>query len=147
MFSESLSKSLDGERFAFSLFDPSIAEAVKSAWQAHGKNELLLMSFHGLTELLTKLGDPYYHQCHATVKLITEKLGLDDNQWLLVFQSRFGKAEWLKPYCADTLQKPPGQGTKTIDVICPDFAADCLETLEEMAMENKAVFMEAGGTD
>ena len=125
----------------------AIAESVKSAWQAQGKNELLLMSFHGLPELLTKLGDPYYHQCQNTAKLIADKLGLDDKQWLLVFQSRFGKAEWLKPYCADTLQKLPGQGIKTVDVICPGFAVDCLETLEEMAMENKAVFMEAGGTD
>ena len=125
----------------------AIAESVKSAWQAQGKNELLLMSFHGLPEMLTKLGDPYYHQCQNTAKLIADKLGLDDKQWLLVFQSRFGKAEWLKPYCADTLQKLPGQGIKTVDVICPGFAVDCLETLEEMAMENKAVFMEAGGTD
>jgi protoporphyrin/coproporphyrin ferrochelatase len=125
----------------------ALAETVNSAWQEHGKNELLLMSFHGLPELLTKLGDPYYHQCQHTARLIAEKLGLDENQWLLVFQSRFGKAEWLKPYCADTLQKLPGQGIKTVDVICPGFAVDCLETLEEMAMENKAVFIGAGGTD
>jgi len=107
----------------------------------------LLMSFHGLPELLTKLGDPYYYQCQETAKLIAEKLGLNEKQWLLVFQSRFGKAQWLKPYCADTLQKLPGLGIKTVDVICPGFAVDCLETLEEMAMENKAVFIEAGGTD
>lgn len=125
----------------------AIAETVKSAWQEHGKNELLLMSFHGLPELLTKLGDPYYYQCQETAKLVAEKLGLDEKQWMLVFQSRFGKAEWLKPYCADTLQKLPGLGIKTLDVICPGFAVDCLETLEEMAMENKEIFKEAGGTD
>lgn len=125
----------------------AIADTVKSAWQAQGKNELLLMSFHGLPELLTKLGDPYYHQCQNTAKLIAEKLGLAENEWLMVFQSRFGKAEWLKPYCADTLQILPAQGIKTVDVICPGFAVDCLETLEEMAMENKVVFMGAGGTD
>jgi protoporphyrin/coproporphyrin ferrochelatase len=124
----------------------AIAETVKLAWQDQGKNELLLMSFHGLPELLTKLGDPYYHQCQETAKRIAEKLGLDEKQWLLVFQSRFGKAEWLKPYCVDTLAKLPGQGVKTLDVICPGFAVDCLETLEEMAMENKSVFIEAGGT-
>jgi protoporphyrin/coproporphyrin ferrochelatase len=123
----------------------AIAETVKSAWQEHGKNELLLMSFHGLPELLTKLGDPYYYQCRETAKLIAEKLGLNEKQWLLVFQSRFGKAEWLKPYCVDTLEKLPGQGIKSLDVICPGFAVDCLETLEEMAMENKEVFMGAGG--
>jgi ferrochelatase len=105
------------------------------------------MSFHGLPELLTKLGDPYYYQCQKTATLIAEKLGLDEKQWLLVFQSRFGKAEWLKPYCADTLQKMPGQGIKTVDVICPGFAVDCLETLEEIAMENKEAFIEAGGTE
>lgn len=125
----------------------AIAETVKVSWQEHSKNELLLMSFHGLPELLTKLGDPYYHQCQETAKLTAEKLGLNEKQWLLVFQSRFGKAEWLKPYCVDTLQKLPGQGIKTVDVICPGFAVDCLETLEEMAMENKSVFIEAGGTD
>ena len=125
----------------------AIAATVKSAWQEHGKNELLLMSFHGLPELLTKLGDPYYYQCQKTANLIAEKLGLNEKQWLLVFQSRFGKAEWLKPYCADTLEKLPGQGIKTIDVICPGFAVDCLETLEEMAMENRSVFIEAGGIE
>jgi len=125
----------------------AIADSVKSTWQEHGKNELLLMSFHGLPELLTKLGDPYFYQCQKTAQLIAEKLGLDESQWLLVFQSRFGKAEWLKPYCVDSLQKLPGQGIKAIDVICPGFAVDCLETLEEIAMENKSVFIEAGGTE
>jgi len=125
----------------------AIADSVKSTWQEHGKNELLLMSFHGLPELLTKLGDPYFYQCQKTAQLIAEKLGLAESQWLLVFQSRFGKAEWLKPYCVDSLQKLPGQGIKAIDVICPGFAVDCLETLEEIAMENKSVFIEAGGTE
>ena len=123
----------------------AIADTVKSARQSQGDNGFLLMSFHGLPELLTKLGDPYYHQCQETAKRIAEKLGLNDKQWLLVFQSRFGKAEWLKPYCADTLAQLPGQGIKKLDVICPGFAVDCLETLEEMAMENKSVFMDAGG--
>jgi protoporphyrin/coproporphyrin ferrochelatase len=125
----------------------AIVETVKSYWQEHGKNEFLLMSFHGLPELLTKLGDPYQSQCQETAKLIAQKLGLDEKQWLLAFQSRFGKAEWLKPYCVDTLQKLPGQGIKKLDVICPGFSVDCLETLEEMAMENKSVFLEAGGED
>lgn len=125
----------------------AVAESVKSAWQEHGKNELLLMSFHGLPALLTKLGDPYYYQCQKTAALIAEKLGLNEQQWLLVFQSRFGKAEWLKPYCADTLQNLPGQGVKTLDVICPGFGVDCLETLEEMAMENKHIFIKAGGVE
>jgi ferrochelatase len=104
------------------------------------------MSFHGLPEQLTKWGDPYFHQCHNTAKLIAEKLGLNEKEWMVVFQSRFGKTEWLKPYCVDTLQNLPGRGIKTVDVVCPGFAVDCLETLEEIAMENKSIFLKSGGT-
>ncbi len=125
----------------------AVADSIEQAWREHGKNELLLMSFHGLPEKLTQLGDPYFHQCHQTAALIAKKLGLNDQQWLIVFQSRFGKAQWLKPYCVDTLQELPGLGIKTIDVVCPGFAVDCLETLEEIAMENKSIFIESGGTD
>jgi protoporphyrin/coproporphyrin ferrochelatase len=124
----------------------AVAESIKEAWREHDKNELLLMSFHGLPAQLTKWGDPYFHQCHKTAALIAEKLGLNEKEWKIVFQSRFGKAEWLKPYCVDTLQTLPGQGIKTVDVVCPGFAVDCLETLEEIAMENKSIFMKAGGT-
>jgi ferrochelatase len=126
----------------------AIADTIKKGrLQRQDDADLLLMSFHGLPEFLTELGDPYYHQCQLTAQHIAEKLGLNEKQWLLVFQSRFGKAEWLKPYCVDTLQQLPGQGIKKLDVICPGFAVDCLETLEEMAMENKSVFMESGGSD
>ena len=125
----------------------AVAESIKQAWHEQAKNELLIMSFHGLPEVLTKWGDPYFHQCHRTAWLIAEALGLNESQWMLVFQSRFGKAEWLKPYCVDTLEVLPGQGVKTVDVVCPGFAVDCLETLEEIAMENKSIFLEAGGTD
>ena len=124
----------------------AVAGSIEQSWREHGKNELLLMSFHGLPEQLTKWGDPYFHQCHKTAALIAKKLGLNDKQWLIVFQSRFGRAQWLKPYCVDTLKNLPGQGVKTVDVVCPGFAVDCLETLEEIAMENKSIFMEAGGT-
>ena len=124
----------------------AVADSIELAWREQGKNELLLMSFHGLPEKLTQLGDPYFHQCRQTAALIAKKLGLNEKQWLLVFQSRFGKAQWLKPYCVDTLQGLPGLGIKTVDVVCPGFAVDCLETLEEIAMENKAIFMESGGT-
>jgi len=125
----------------------AVANSIEQAWREQGKNELLVMSFHGLPEQLTKWGDPYFHHCHKTGALIAEALGLKEKQWLLVFQSRFGKAEWLKPYCVDTLQKLPGQGVKSIDIVCPGFGVDCLETLEEIAMENKSIFIEAGGTD
>lgn len=124
----------------------AVTESIEQAWREQSKNELLIMSFHGLPAVLTKWGDPYFHQCHKTAVLIAEKLGLDEKQWMIVFQSRFGKAEWLKPYCVDTLRNLPVQGVKTVDVVCPGFAVDCLETLEEIAMENKSIFMEAGGT-
>jgi ferrochelatase len=125
----------------------AVADSIEQTWRDQGKNELLLMSFHGLPEQLTKWGDPYFHQCQETAALIAEKLGLNEKQWMLVFQSRFGKAEWLKPYCVDTLQNLPGQGITTVDVVCPGFAVDCLETLEEIAMENKSIFMESGGVN
>lgn len=124
----------------------AVAESIEQAWREQDKNELLIMSFHGLPKKLTEWGDPYFHHCHKTAVLIAEKLGLNEKQWMLVFQSRFGKAEWLKPYCVDTLQTLPGQDIKTVDVVCPGFAVDCLETLEEIAMENKSIFMKAGGT-
>jgi ferrochelatase len=124
----------------------AVADSIEQAWREQPKNELLIMSFHGLPEALTKWGDPYFHQCHKTADLIAEKLSLNEQEWMIVFQSRFGKAEWLKPYCVDTLEKLPGQGIKTVDVVCPGFAVDCLETLEEIAMENKSIFMESGGT-
>lgn len=123
----------------------AVADSIKQAWQEQPKHELLMMSFHGLPEQLTKWGDPYFHHCQQTAKLIAEKLGLKDSEWMLVFQSRFGKAQWLKPYCVDTLQALPAQGIKTIDVVCPGFAVDCLETLEEIAITNKEFFMAAGG--
>lgn len=125
----------------------AVAESIEQSWREHGKNELLLMSFHGLPEQLTEWGDPYFNQCHKTAVLIAEKLGLDEKQWMIVFQSRFGKAQWLKPYCVDTLKALPNRGIKKIDVVCPGFAVDCLETLEEIAMENKAVFISSGGED
>lgn len=123
----------------------AIADSITQAWQAQSKNDLLIMSFHGLPEQLTKWGDPYFYQCQQTAKLIAEKLGLTENQWILVFQSRFGKAQWLKPYCVDTLQALPTQGIKSVDVVCTGFAVDCLETLEEIAIANKEIFIAAGG--
>jgi ferrochelatase len=123
----------------------AVADSIKQAWQEQPKNDLLVMSFHGLPEQLTKWGDPYFYQCQQTAKLLAEKLGLSDSEWKLVFQSRFGKAEWLKPYCVQTLEELPAQGIKKVDLVCPGFAVDCLETLEEIAITNKEIFMEAGG--
>ncbi|MEQ1637983.1 MAG: ferrochelatase [Methylococcales bacterium] len=128
--------------------DELYIEAVANSIQAARKDRhsgLLLMSFHGLPKQLIKWGDPYCCQSHKTATLIAAKLGLAKHEWKLVFQSRFGKAEWLKPYCVEALMELPKQGINTIDVVCPGFAVDCLETLEEIAMENKSIFMNAGG--
>ena len=123
----------------------AVAESIGQFWQANGKSQLLLFSFHGLPERSRKLGDPYYNQCVATALAVTAKLGVTDNAWKLVFQSRFGKAEWIKPYCVEVLKELPSQGVKSVDVVCPGFAVDCLETLEEIAIANKEVFLKAGG--
>ncbi|MCF7988609.1 MAG: ferrochelatase [Methylovulum sp.] len=125
----------------------AVANSIQAAWQTQPKNQLLVMSFHGLPEQLTAWGDPYYHQCQRTGALLAEHLGLAAHEWKLVFQSRFGKAEWLKPYCVDVLEALPNEGVKTVDVVCPGFAVDCLETLEEIAMENKSIYLEAGGEE
>ena len=123
----------------------ALAQSVRQHWQSHGQAELLLLSFHGLPAKLTEWGDPYFYQCQTTGRLLAEQLGLNDQQWKLVFQSRFGKAEWLKPYCVEVLEELPQQGIKHVDVICPGFSVDCLETLEEIAIANQEIFMEAGG--
>lgn len=127
------------------LYISAICDSIEQAWKENGKQQLLLMSFHGLPEKLTEWGDPYFFHCQATAKLIAQQLSLTDQQWKMVFQSRFGKAKWLQPYCVDTLQELPSAGIKNIDVICPGFAVDCLETLEEIEQENKQVFIQSGG--
>ncbi len=125
----------------------AISDSIQKAWQQKPKNKLLLMSFHGLPEQLTKWGDPYFDQCHISAKLIAKSLGLKPKQWKIVFQSRFGRAKWLQPYCIETLMELPEQGFKAIDIICPGFAVDCLETLEEINMTNQSLFLSAGGDD
>lgn len=123
----------------------AIAYSIESFWKNKRQNELLLMSFHGLPAKLTAWGEPYFEQCHRTADLIAKKLCLSSKQWKIVFQSRFGKAKWLQPYCIEVLQGLPDQGIKTVDIVCPGFAVDCLETLEEIEIANKAVFLSAGG--
>jgi len=130
-----------------SVYIKVLADSVRAAWADKPKNELLLMSFHGLPAQLTKWGDPYFHQCHATAELIAEALELDSSEWKIVFQSRFGRAKWLQPYCIETLMQLPKQGHVQVDIICPGFAVDCLETLEEINMTNKSIFLEAGGEE
>lgn len=127
------------------LYIRGIANSVLQTWAKHGQGELLLLSFHGLPDLLTKKGDPYYYQCLKTAELIAAQLMIKEHQWRVVFQSRFGKAKWLQPYCIETLMALPQEGIKKIDIICPGFAVDCLETLEEINMTNKDIFIQAGG--
>jgi len=107
--------------------------------------DLIIASYHGMPEDYLTKGDPYYCQCAATTRLLREKLEIGEDRLMMTFQSRFGTAEWLKPYTIDTVQALPGKGVKNLAVITPGFAADCLETLEEIAMENAHVFKQAGG--
>src|SRR5664279_1864904 len=111
------------------------------------KPEVILASFHGMPEEYLRKGDPYYCQCHATARLLRERLKLDDKQLMLTFQSRFGPAEWLKPYTDATVKRLAAEGVKSIAIITPGFSSDCLETLEEIAMENADIFRQAGGTN
>ena len=125
----------------------ALANSVRDHWQQHGRPDQLIMSFHGVPRYTLDKGDPYHCECHKTGRLLAEALGLKSDQFLITFQSRFGRAEWIQPYTAPTLQMLGKKGVKRVDVICPGFAADCLETLEEIAMECKADFLNAGGQE
>ena len=120
-------------------------QQIQSHWQQHQRNQKLIFSFHGLPKRNLMQGDPYHCECHETARLIAEKLNLNEDDWQLTFQSRFGKAEWLQPYMIKRMQELPGEGVESVDVFCPGFSADCLETIEEINMQNKEVFMQAGG--
>jgi len=121
------------------------ATQIQNHWDHHAQSEKLIFSFHGLPKRNLELGDPYHCECHETARLIAEKLKLQETQWRLTFQSRFGKAEWMQPYTIKTMEELPGEGVKSIDVFCPGFSADCIETLEEISLENRDVFLAAGG--
>lgn len=125
----------------------ALAHSVKNHWQVHGQPDQLLMSFHGVPKRYLINGDPYHCECHKTGRLLAEKLGLNESQYRITFQSIFGREEWLKPYTMDTLKALPDEGHKHVQIICPGFAADCLETLEEIQVENKAYFIDAGGEE
>ena len=123
----------------------ALANNINDYWMKNGRPEKLLMSFHGLPQFTLDKGDPYHCECHKTGRLLAQELGLQPEQYAISFQSRFGKAEWLKPYTANTLKELGKQKIKRVDVVCPGFVADCLETLEEIAMECKEDFQHAGG--
>lgn len=123
----------------------ALAGKVLEHWQKHGKAEKLLLSFHSLPQRYVDLGDPYYHQCKKTAELLAERLQLADHEWQLSFQSRFLTGKWVQPYTSVTLEEWGRDKVKSVDVFCPAFAADCLETVEEIDKENRERFLQAGG--
>ncbi len=123
----------------------ALAERMRDHWSAHGRADRLVLSFHGVPQRSLLLGDPYHCQCLKTARLLGEALALPPDALTVTFQSRFGKARWLEPYTEPTLVTLAGQGVATVDVMCPGFTADCLETLEEIDQEARAAFLGAGG--
>ena len=127
------------------LYIDALAQSVQQHWAESEPAEKLLLSFHGIPKSYADQGDPYPQQCLRTAELLAQKLGLEADQYLATFQSRFGPAEWVKPYTDKTLEKLAKDGIRSVDMLSPAFSADCLETLEEIAVENRSVFVEAGG--
>jgi ferrochelatase len=127
------------------LYIEALAQSIERFWQREGRAERLLFSFHGIPRRNVELGDPYERECLDTAEAVASRLQLSREQWLVSFQSRLGRAEWLKPYTSATLEQWGREKLNSVDVICPAFAADCLETLEEIAVENRDIFRAAGG--
>ena len=125
----------------------ALARSINTHWQHHGRPDKLVMSFHGVPARTRTLGDPYHDECQQTARQLVHQLGLRPDQYQLTFQSRFGKAEWLQPYTQPTVEALAHSGTKRIDVVCPGFTSDCLETLEEINMEVREAFLHQGGKE
>lgn len=123
----------------------ALAQSVRTYWEVNGQSEHLLMSFHSIPQKYVAAGDPYQRECEGTAKLLAHALALTDEQWSLSYQSRLGREPWLQPYTDVLLPQLADKGLRTIDVICPGFAADCLETLEEVALRYGELFTESGG--
>ncbi len=123
----------------------ALAATIRAHWSAHGQPDQLVMSFHGVPERTLQLGDPYHCECYKTARLLAAQLGIGAERYKLTFQSRFGKAKWLEPYTEPTLVALAQAGTQRVDVVCPGFTGDCLETLEEINMEAREAFLHAGG--
>ncbi|QJR81390.1 ferrochelatase [Alteromonas pelagimontana] len=123
----------------------ALANKVRAHWDERGKADMLVMSYHGIPKRYLLNGDPYHCECHKTSRLLAEALGLQETQYMTTFQSRFGREEWLQPYTDFTMKALPGKGVKSVQVVCPGFSADCLETIEEIGEENREYFMAAGG--
>ena len=129
------------------LYTQAIADSVRAYWKENGRPDKLILSLHGNPARYTKKGDPYVEQCRQTAQNITDNLELNPDEWMLTFQSRFGPEPWLQPYTDKTVETLGANGTGRIDVICPGFATDCLETIDEMDRENREFFMKAGGQE
>ncbi|MBA3496901.1 MAG: ferrochelatase [Ramlibacter sp.] len=125
----------------------AILRRVERYWREHGRGEHLVMSFHGVPERTLHLGDPYHCQCQKTARLLATQLRLETDQYTVAFQSRFGKARWLQPYTEPSLRALAARGVARVDVVCPGFTGDCLETLEEIAQEGRQAFLTSGGKD
>jgi len=123
----------------------ALAASVRESWAEHGRGDHLLMSFHGVPQYTLDKGDPYFCFCSKTARLLAAALELDEHAWTMSFQSRVGREEWLRPYTDETVKALGQKGVGRLDVVCPGFATDCLETLEEIAMQNAGFFEEAGG--
>lgn len=123
----------------------ALAATLAEAWEREPPAERLLFSFHGIPQRYADAGDPYSLQCHETARLVAERLGLPGERWQVTFQSLFGREEWLRPYTAQTVKALGGSGVKSLDVVCPGFSVDCLETLEEIDGLNRELFLHAGG--
>ena len=123
----------------------ALAESIRRHWAEKGRGQLLLFSFHGIPKKYVQKGDPYPAECGQTAQAVARRLGLKREEWKTTFQSRFGPERWLKPYTDETLQALPKDGVTSVDLCCPGFSADCLETLEENAMTNRDMFLDAGG--
>jgi ferrochelatase len=123
----------------------ALVASVREYWEENGRGNHLLFSFHGIPQYTLTGGDPYHCQCQKTARLVADGLGLGDDDWTLSFQSRVGRDEWLRPYTDETVKALAGNGVERLDVVCPGFSTDCLETLEEIAMQNAEFFEAAGG--
>jgi len=123
----------------------ALADSIREAWRSSPRGEKLLFSFHGIPQRCITSGDPYFYQCQKTAELTAAALKIDKDSWNLVFQSRFGREEWLQPYCSQSLEELARAGSASVDIVCPGFSADCLETLEEIEQENQSIYIDAGG--
>lgn len=129
----------------FPTYIQAVADKIRQHWEVNGRADKLIFTYHGIPKRYLLNGDPYHCECYKTSRLLAENLGLSEEEYLVSFQSRFGREEWLQPYTDKTLMALPKEGVKSVQLVCPGFSADCLETIEEIGIENRDYFMEAGG--